>query len=46
VEILSAHLQRAGFAVTLEPQATATFGALGLFFAEWRPASLQTQAAI
>jgi FkbM family methyltransferase len=37
VEILSAHLERAGFAVTLEPQATATFGALGLFFAE-RPA--------
>ena len=34
VEILSAHLERAGFAVTLEPQATATFGALGLFFAE------------
>jgi FkbM family methyltransferase len=34
VEILAAHLERAGFAVTLEPQATATFGALGLFFAE------------
>jgi FkbM family methyltransferase len=34
VEILSAHLRRSGFHVTLEPQATATFGALGLFFAE------------
>jgi FkbM family methyltransferase len=37
VEILSAHLERAGFTVTLEPQALGTFGALGLFFAE-RPA--------
>jgi FkbM family methyltransferase len=36
-EILSAHLERAGFRVTLEPQATATFGGLGLFFAERRP---------
>jgi FkbM family methyltransferase len=36
VEILSAHLERAGFTVTLEPQATAKFGALGLFFAERR----------
>jgi hypothetical protein len=34
VEILAAHLERFGFAVTLEQQATATFGALGLFFAE------------
>jgi FkbM family methyltransferase len=34
VEALGAHLERAGFAVTLEPQATGTFGALGLFFAE------------
>jgi len=34
VDILTAHLERAGFAVTLEPQAAATFGALGLFFAE------------
>jgi len=33
VELLAAHLERAGFLVTLEPQATATFGALGLFFA-------------
>jgi FkbM family methyltransferase len=37
VEILSAHLERAGFCVTLEPQAIATFGGLGLFFAERRP---------
>jgi FkbM family methyltransferase len=37
VEILTAHLERAGFRVTLEQQATATFGALGLFFAERRP---------
>lgn len=34
VEILAAHLETSGFAVTLEPQATATFGALGLFFAD------------
>jgi FkbM family methyltransferase len=34
VEVLAAHLEQAGFAVTLEQQATATFGALGLFFAE------------
>jgi FkbM family methyltransferase len=33
VDILVAHLERSGFAVTLEPQAMATFGALGLFFA-------------
>ena len=38
VEILSTHLERAGFTVTLEPQAAATFGALGLFFAERRAA--------
>jgi FkbM family methyltransferase len=37
VEILAAHLETFGFAVTLEPQATATFGALGLFFAERSP---------
>jgi FkbM family methyltransferase len=37
VEILAAHLERVGFAVTLEPQATSTFGALGLFFAERSP---------
>jgi hypothetical protein len=37
VEILAAHLETFGFAVTLEPQATATFGALGLFFAERGP---------
>jgi FkbM family methyltransferase len=36
VEILAAHLETFGFAVTLEQQATATFGALGLFFAERR----------
>lgn len=34
VEILTAHLERAGFTVVLEPQAVATFGALGLFFAD------------
>jgi FkbM family methyltransferase len=34
VDILAAHLEACGFKVTLEPQATATFGALGLFFAE------------
>ena len=34
VEGLTAHLERAGFTVTLEPQAMGTFGALGLFFAE------------
>lgn len=34
VEILVAHLETSGFAVTLEPQAMATFGALGLFFAD------------
>ena len=33
-EILAAHLERSGFTVTLEQQAIATFGALGLFFAE------------
>ncbi len=33
VEILAAHLETFGFVVTLEPQATAAFGALGLFFA-------------
>src|SRR5262249_20772696 len=33
-DILVAHLEACGFAVTLEPQAMATFGALGLFFAE------------
>ena len=38
VEILVAHLESLGFAVTLEPQATATFGALGLFFADRRRA--------
>jgi FkbM family methyltransferase len=46
VDLLSAHLERAGFCVTLEPQATARFGALGLFFAERRPASVQTPAAV
>jgi FkbM family methyltransferase len=34
VDMLAAHLERAGFSVALEPQATATFGALGLFFAQ------------
>ena len=34
VDGLAAHLETAGFAVTLEPQATGTFGALGLFFAD------------
>ncbi len=34
IDGLAAHLERAGFAVTLEPQATGTFGALGLFFAD------------
>lgn len=34
VDGLATHLERAGFAVTLEPQATGTFGALGLFFAD------------
>ncbi len=38
VDALAAHLADAGFAVTLEPQATATFGELGLFFAERRRA--------
>ena len=38
VDALTAHLAGAGFAVTLEPQATATFGELGLFFAERRRA--------
>jgi FkbM family methyltransferase len=37
VEILAAHLETFGFAVTLEQQAMATFGALGLFFAERSP---------
>ena len=37
VEILAAHLETFGFAVTLEQQAAATFGALGLFFAERSP---------
>jgi FkbM family methyltransferase len=37
VEILAAHLETFGFTVTLEPQAMATFGALGLFFAERSP---------
>jgi FkbM family methyltransferase len=37
VETLAAHLESNGFAVTLEPQATATFGALGLFFADRAP---------
>ena len=36
VETLAAHLETFGFAVTQEQQATATFGALGLFFAERR----------
>jgi FkbM family methyltransferase len=39
VEMLAAHLERAGFIVTLEPQAVGTFGALGLFFAERRLAA-------
>ena len=39
VEILVNRLVSCGFAVTLEPQAVAKFGALGLFFAERRPAS-------
>ena len=34
VESLTSHLERAGFTVTLEPQAIGTFGALGLFFAD------------
>jgi FkbM family methyltransferase len=34
VEILTRHLESFGFAVTLEPQATGTFGALGLLFAD------------
>jgi hypothetical protein len=34
VEILVEHLESFGFAVALEPQATGTFGALGLFFAD------------
>jgi FkbM family methyltransferase len=34
LEILTAALERAGFAVTAERQATAQFGDLGLFFAE------------
>lgn len=34
VEDLVAHLARHGFEVTREPQATATFGELGLFFAD------------
>jgi len=34
IDLLAAHLERSGFAVSLEPQATAEFGALGLFFAE------------
>jgi FkbM family methyltransferase len=34
VEGLTSHLERAGFTVTLEPQAIGTFGALGLFFAD------------
>jgi multidrug efflux pump subunit AcrA (membrane-fusion protein) len=46
VEILSAHLERAGFCVTLEPQAITTFGGLGLFFAERQPASLHTKATV
>lgn len=37
VELLTAHLETSGFTVTLEPQATARFGALGLFFAERSP---------
>ena len=37
VETLAAHLESNGFAVTLEPQATATFGALGLFSLTGRP---------
>jgi FkbM family methyltransferase len=37
VEILAAHLERVGFTVVVEQQATATFGALGLFFAERGP---------
>lgn len=45
VETLTAHLEAAGFSVTLEPQAIATYGGLGLFFAERRPASWRTQAA-
>ncbi|HXI31934.1 MAG TPA: FkbM family methyltransferase [Vicinamibacterales bacterium] len=34
MDLLTAHLEATGFAVTLEPQAMATYGALGLFFAE------------
>jgi FkbM family methyltransferase len=37
IEILAAHLETFGFAVMLEQQATATFGALGLFFADRSP---------
>lgn len=37
VEVLAAYLERSGFTVTLEQQAMATFGALGLFFAERGP---------
>src|SRR5438874_11257185 len=36
VDLLAAHLERSGFAVSLEPQAIAQFGALGLFFADRR----------
>ena len=36
IDLLAAHLERSGFAVSLEPQAIAQFGALGLFFADRR----------
>ncbi|HEX7136650.1 MAG TPA: FkbM family methyltransferase [Vicinamibacterales bacterium] len=34
IDALAAYLEDDGFAVTLEPQATGTFGGLGLFFAD------------
>jgi FkbM family methyltransferase len=37
IDALVAYLEVNGFAVTLEPQATGTFGGLGLFFADRRP---------
>jgi hypothetical protein len=36
IDVLPAHLDRSGFALTLEPQAAAQSGALGLFFADRR----------
>ncbi len=42
IEGLRSHLERAGFSVTVEEQATATFGALGLFYAD-RPTSARTE---